>query len=444
MKKPCRKLLQLISWHHVLLLVVLIVFIGLRFTNIYRRIQFNWDQERDARAAREILDGNFTLIGPRVLGADNFFLGPYFYYLLMPFYWLSGGHPRAMIYFLLVNSLLFFVLAWLFLKEKYSFPVALTFLGLWAVNPALVKADIICWNPVVLPTLIILLWRLLDKIRQDNRRNIFIIGLLLSVGINFHFQFIFLIPFALVVLYKKAIRRRADWLALAVGLAIGFLPLLIFDLRHNFLNSKLLWQFIHQTGQAKDWLAWQPVVQNFFHRFLGFSLPTIISALIFPLLGGLLFLKKSDNNFWLSAGVIFLLILPVFAFYGQRPSEYYLNFTIPFLLLLLARLSAGNKLGLALIIFLIGFWGLKSYRSITPDQFSLYHKEKVVQYIDSEVSQAQAYYNVPMGRDTGYRYLLDYYGTNNPEADSVFEIIIPPNKKPVNFQSGGIGVKRLQ
>ena len=127
MKKFLTKFKYLWSWQNLLLVVVLVLFLFLRFWQIDNRIQFNWDQERDAWQIKEILAGNFTLIGPRVLGADNFFLGPYFYYLLAPFYFFSHLHPRGMIYFLLFYNLLFFSFAWLFLKKRFSKKTALLF-----------------------------------------------------------------------------------------------------------------------------------------------------------------------------------------------------------------------------------------------------------------------------------------------------------------------------
>jgi len=96
------KLKERHNWSNLtLLLIILVIFLFFRFYRINQRVQFDWDQERDAQVIKEILSGHLTLLGPRVLGPDKFFLAPYFYYLLTPFYLLTNLHPRAIIYFLL-------------------------------------------------------------------------------------------------------------------------------------------------------------------------------------------------------------------------------------------------------------------------------------------------------------------------------------------------------
>jgi len=444
MKKFLTKFKYLWSWQNLLLVVVLVLFLFLRFWQIDNRIQFNWDQERDAWQIKEILAGNFTLIGPRVLGADNFFLGPYFYYLLAPFYFFSHLHPRGMIYFLLFYNLLFFSFAWLFLKKRFSKKVAFPFLALWAVNPAIIKADVICWNPVVIPLLVLLLWFWLEKTKSE--KGWFWptgLGFLLSLGINFHFQFMFIIIFAIAYLVFDKFKEIKKWFLIAIGFLFGFLPLIVFDLRHNFLNTKLLLKFIERHGQAGNWLAWRPVIQNYFQDGFSFPFPSLVAALILPILGFILLIQyKKISVFWRSAGFLFLIILPVFAIYGQRPSEYYFNFLWPFLILMLAKLLS-NKKNWALIIFLFlfVFSFYHSFKSIHSQPLSLHSKEVIIKKIAEYNKPVDVYFDVPLGRETGYRYLLDYYQVEiNHKANHAFEIVIPADKKKVNWQYDNIGL----
>jgi len=444
MKKLLIKFKHLWRWRNLLLTVVLILFLFLRFWQINQRIQFDWDQERDAWQIKEILAGNLTLIGPRVLGADNFFLGPYFYYLLAPFYWFSHLHPRAMIYFLLFYNLCFFFFAWFFLKKRFSRKTALVFLALWAVNPAIIKADIVCWNPVVIPLFVLMLWFLLEKIR--NRENwlwSISLGFLLSLGINFHFQFMFMIIFAAIYLILNKIKEIKKWLLIVIGFLFGFAPLAAFDLRHNFLNTNLLLKFIKQNNQIGDWLAWRPVVQNYFREGLSLSLPSLVTALILPILGFVLLVQyKKISVFWRAAGFLFLLILPVFAFYGRRPSEYYFNFLFPFLILILAKLLSNKKIWSSIIFLLLfTFSFYYSFKSIHPQSLSLNSKEMVTKKIAEYNEPVSIYFDVPLGRETGYRYLLDYYQVKiDQKAKQIFEIVIPADKKRVDWQYDRIGL----
>jgi len=139
-----------------LFLLILILFSFLRFYQLPQRTIFNWDQERDAFEVQKILSGDPSLIGPRVLGPQGFFLGPYFYYLLAPFYFLTGGHPQAIVYFLIILNLVFFLAAYLIVKKIWGEKTALIFLFLWTINPAAIET--VAWNPALIPLMIVLIW----------------------------------------------------------------------------------------------------------------------------------------------------------------------------------------------------------------------------------------------------------------------------------------------
>jgi 4-amino-4-deoxy-L-arabinose transferase-like glycosyltransferase len=191
----------------VILTIILLVFFFLRFYLIEQRTVFNWDQARDAQTVSQILSGKLTLIGPRVLGPDKFFLGPYFYYLLAPFYLVSKGSPLAMILFLVCYNAIFVISFWLIVKKLFSSKIALFALALWAVNPSFVSNDIISWNPVLVPLIVIITWYWC-WLAQNQEKNKFawpLLGFTLGLGVNFHFQIIFLIPF--VIFFSGSTRK---------------------------------------------------------------------------------------------------------------------------------------------------------------------------------------------------------------------------------------------
>jgi len=142
---------------YIPLIIIFIVFFTFRTYNINERLGFGWDQERDAKVAAEILSGNITLLGPRVQGATGFFLPPYFFYLITPFYALTGGNPTATAIFVGFWSILFIGVSYLVFTRIFSERIALIFLAIWAVNPLAISIDTITWNPVAIPLLAILL-----------------------------------------------------------------------------------------------------------------------------------------------------------------------------------------------------------------------------------------------------------------------------------------------
>ena len=83
-----------------ILISLFFVFMFLRFYNIEERIIFDWDQEQFSYQIKNIVENkDFTLLGPRANNDRGFFLGPYFTYLLVPFYMFRNLHPIALIDF---------------------------------------------------------------------------------------------------------------------------------------------------------------------------------------------------------------------------------------------------------------------------------------------------------------------------------------------------------
>ena len=78
----------------VLVIFLFITAIGLylRFYNFENTISYGWDQARDAWKTRDILHGQLVLDGPKT-GIGQFHLGPLWFYLLAPFYYITGLDP---------------------------------------------------------------------------------------------------------------------------------------------------------------------------------------------------------------------------------------------------------------------------------------------------------------------------------------------------------------
>lgn len=89
------KLSSFVTKNYVLVFIaIIIVGLYLRFYNFQYTISFGWDQARDAMVVRDILSGHLTLLGPRT-GEGHIHLGPAYYYLLAPFYFITNLDPIA-------------------------------------------------------------------------------------------------------------------------------------------------------------------------------------------------------------------------------------------------------------------------------------------------------------------------------------------------------------
>jgi len=442
MKKLSKNNFFFSKFSAVLFLVILALFTFLRFYQLPQRTIFNWDQERDAFEAQKILSGDPSLIGPRVLGPQGFFLGPYFYYLLAPFYFLTGGHPQAIVYFLIVLNLVFFLAASLIVKKIWGEKTALIFLFLWTINPATIET--VAWNPALIPLMLVLIWFTLFQ------KSYFWLGLSLSLAINFHFQAIFLAPFILLFLFWQKELLGKNLGKAALGFFLPFIPLLLFDLRHNFLNFKLLGQFIKGRGEGGNFLAWRPVLANFLTGFWGEEkiwLPLTLALVLLTLW----LVKKQKNyfskNFLKSLLFLYPIVLLGFGIYGQRPSEYYFNFLLPFFILVLALFisSFGKLKRLFFLLLFVLLWLPKTMEKIVPVPVSLAAKDKAIAYLAEKNGKtpAEVRYQTPLGEEAGFSYLLNYYGLAKATEGErkIWLVSIPPVEGSQTF--GGVGVKLI-
>jgi len=230
-------------------LLLFAVFCYFRFYNLNKRIIFDWDQEHYAYEIKNIVKNNkFTLIGPRANNDRGFFLAPYFTYIFLPFYLLTNLHPSGSIIFIVFYNCFFFFVSFFIIKKLFGSTQAFLFLGLWACNGLLVGYDIIPWWPILIPLGVVITWYWLDKIKGENITiDWLFLGITLGFFINMHFQFIFIVFFSLIYLVVSQLQKKILSLKRIIFLFLGFLimftPLFLFDLRHNFLNIKLFFNF---------------------------------------------------------------------------------------------------------------------------------------------------------------------------------------------------------
>jgi hypothetical protein len=420
-------------WHFILIAVFL-VFSYLRFYHLPQRVSFGWDEERDARAVAEILQGDLKLIGPRVLSDTGFFLPPYFFYLLAPFYALAKSSPYAVVYFLVFYNLVFFMTAFWILKRLFNQKVALLFLVFWAINPQTLSFDTVAWNPVLVPLLFLLLIYALSVSK------FFLAGIVWGLGMSAHFQFLLLAPLFWPFVHKN----RRYFLSLLTGFGLTILPLVIFDFRNDFLNLRLIGKFL-SSGGAKNYLAFLPVWDNVVARTLGLPVSRFASLIFYLAVVAILFMRKEKPIF---KGLLYAwLFFPLaFAFYGARPSEYYFNFLLVVCLLVFAVFVSQLKkpifaLGLG---FLVAFFVQKSSEQLLPNNLGLYQKDRLVQFVARITKDASAFnlsYNVGLNQDVGFRYLFNYRGVkiSGKDTDPLLQVVIPPVES--TFTIGLVGLQ---
>ncbi|MEO8581695.1 MAG: hypothetical protein ABI425_03895 [Patescibacteria group bacterium] len=253
-----------------LLFPLLLSLVGLVIRCIYlygNTIPYMYDHARDSvEIMRFLRTGVPLLIGPRS-SIDGLFFGPGWYYLTAPFYWLGAGHPLSP-----VGALLLLFMISVFLTNKYfgKWPaVMMTFTpGWWWIATS-------AWNPFPLALISLLLMIILVQTRDSERLSFSqAIELGLISGFGFHFSTAYAIFYPLIIgicLWHQKVKWKWNHFFLyAVCFWIPWLPQVVFDFRHQFLQIKSViayiwgprlldfsvWRVIQTMGTISSTLFW--------------------------------------------------------------------------------------------------------------------------------------------------------------------------------------------
>lgn len=156
---------------------------------------------------------------------------------------------------------------------------------------------------------------------------------------NMHFQFIFvlvqIVLFALLLKFKNK-KVSVGNLALCIGgFLIMFLPLLVFDLRNNFLNLNLFLNYFTHTDNIYKvrYYDWTFILANMLLPYIFIKTKLAGLMAIVALFVATLYLWKNSIGFkalfYLSNAVMILGSFVAFNVLAVRPSEYYFLFLIP-------------------------------------------------------------------------------------------------------------------
>lgn len=444
----------------IIFFLVFVFFIFFHFYNIEKRVGFSWDQESYSYQVKNIVENHkLTLIGPRSADIKGFFLGPYFIYLLVPFYLITHLHPWALIIFVVIYNLLFFSLSFFFLYKIFNISTAIFFMIFWLINHQLITYDIVPWNPIFIPMGVITCWYFIKQIIKKNKViDWLLLGLSSGIFINMHFSFIFILIFNFLFIFFHSLKNNfKDWkkiLVFLLSFVVIFIPLLLFDLRHNFLNSKLFFDFFFnkQSGTSADLLAWIPVFGNLVKPSMLINNNLAVVIFYVTILILMLYVTFKNKNiytklFFRNAIIVWLIFPIFFSLYGKRPSEYYFLFLMPFVFITIIIFfnTINKKYFLWLILGLLFIFNIKSLSLVTrEDRFGLFYKDMAIKKLKSIVknkNKLNISYKVPIGENNGYNYLIEYYQIRQSGDfnDPLLEIMVP--SKPGNIKVGNIGLK---
>ncbi len=322
----------------VLFLLLLAGF--LRFYNYQNRWGLSYDQARDVIVAREALQSHrVPAIGP-FSSAGQFVYGPQWYWILMLFVavipqWILSAWVMQTVFYVGMVGLM--VAIGSLLRGKH-FGLLLGLLT--AVSPAQISQSINLTSPSMVGFIAMLaVYLFIRFIKTPSPVGALLLGIAIGTAINVHFQafgLLFLIPIASLTLKKK----RKFFLLILAGLAIPFIPLILFDFRTNFFESKNFLDYYlygqHKIYVPNRWLTYAGVFwPNAWAKIIGgyslISIP-IIAALGLSLVVSVA--KRAASKVILMVAAAFLCSFVMLRYFKGSLYDGYLVFLHPYVFIL--------------------------------------------------------------------------------------------------------------
>lgn len=425
-----------ITFYSLIILCLFLLFIFLRFWRIPELFFFGIDEEYQTLLASSIVkDFHVIWIG---LSAANtgYFIGPGLIYLHAILLWLSGGDPVILGYFASFIGVMTLIFFYLIAREFFDKKTAFMSLALYGFSSFIIYYDRRFWNSTFVPLIAILFFYSLVKAEKNSHWYIFT-AFLFASSFHIHASLFIFIPIIILVLIRRLIKAgqkiKIDWLTIFLSTIIYFiitLPLLIYDLVHNFDNLKTPLRLLQKIGAGGAGVSLSQHINVFSStlvRFwLDFSLPPFIfySLLFFSISAIAWFLLRRENNQNSILKIIVAIYLLMFLFYpGQMLDYYYLGF-FPFFALIIAMFL--KRLGWKIIIPIVILSAIVSLVAISKQSINsgLAVKKELIKKTANVIGNRSFYLDTNQNYIYfgGWRYLFEIYGKKpaSSQADKIF------------------------
>ncbi len=348
----------------IILLLILGLATYLRAYRLPEYMTFLGDEGRDALVIRNIVvNHDLPFIGaPTSVG--NMYLGPLYYYMMAVAMAPFGLNPVAAAGMNVVIGLATIFLIYYLSRRWFGVVPALTTAFLYSVSPITIFYSRSSWNPNPAPFFVLLAVLGLDNTyRSRNGWWFVLVGASFAALLQMHYLALIMLPilgalwmhlFLTSHYYQQPIKKF--WTGTVLGIVAFCLimfPLVLFDLKHNFMNYRALTAFFTQrettvnvnplNSLGRTWPVYDDTLVSHYMTGQNMTLALIIGLLLLVPLGlGIYqrFSKKTINwpllilGAWLIGGLLGL------SLYKQTIYDHYLGFLSPAPYLLLAALMA--------------------------------------------------------------------------------------------------------
>ncbi len=331
------------NWFTISLICLFLFSFSLRFYSYENRWGLALDQAHSALIARYALDsGEIPLVGP-FSSAGPMQTGGEWYYFVMLGTIFNQNEVITPWIFLTLTYCLYAVLIALLGKELISKKFGILLGTLATVSTAQIAQGVNLTNqsPLALFSLFAI-WSMVRFLKTKKLKYLFLLGFNVSFAITLHFQGVALLSLVIATIIIERVSFRGI-LATLSGLFVPMIPLLVFDLKNDFINSRNIIQYyLHDQYKisldvlGRRWKtyagifwpnAWSHVIGG--HLILGYVLiATLGLVTIYN------FLKRNISKEWQIIITSFIAMVILVRYVRTPLYDSYVVFLHPFIFLL--------------------------------------------------------------------------------------------------------------
>lgn len=418
----------------VFLIIIFVLGLFMRTYQLMARYGYGHDGDLASWIIKDVVvDKHLRLVG-QLTSAPGIYIGPLFYYALIPFYWLTHLDPVGGLGLSVLLSVASLISLYFVINKLHGQKMAALVLLLYAGSYLLAVTD-----RGVVPTTPVMLWSIWFYYAV-NTGNLYLSAFLFGLVWHIHLALGLLAP--LVFLRKYSLKT---WVIAGIIFALTSAPLILFEAKHNFIQTRSLAASFSAPAAADYAKKFGQVIlysARNINNIVGLNNNYLLPAIL--LISLLLHPRRRLFAGWILLYVIFFTLHPIIL------SEYYLN-GLNILWLVAIGLIVARLPRLPAAILLAAFLGLNLSTFLTSggDGNGYAERKNIVNYITAD-TQKQSFpciavsYMTNPGYDLGYRYFfwLKNLHVNHPSSGSPVYTIVFPHTRAGRLDAtfGGLGV----
>lgn len=418
-----------------LLIIVFILGMFMRTYQLVARYGYDHDGDLASWIIKDIVvDKHLRLVG-QLTSAPGIYIGPLFYYCLIPFYFLTRMDPVGGLGFSVIMSVASLLSLYFVTNKLHGRKVAVVTTFFYAGSYLLANTD-----RAVVPTTPVMLWSIWFYYAV-NAGNLYLSAFLF--GLVWHFNLALGLLSPLVFLRKYSLKT---WIIAGLIFTVTSMPLIAFEAKHNFIQTRSLISSFSAHGVTPNYFKkfGQVILYSTrnINRIVGINNNNLLPAIL--LTGLLLHSRRRIFFSWISLYVIFFTLHPIIL------SEYYLN-GLNILWVIAMGLVVSHLPRFLAALLLTGFLVLNLFffLSSAGDGNGYTERKNLVNYITAD-AQKQGFpciaisYMTSPGYNLGYRYFfwLKKLHVNHPDSGSPVYTIVFPHTRAGRLDAtfGGLAV----